>query len=82
MTVSSQTARTGPYNGNGATTVFAYDFRILDQAHVVVTLKDAANVETVQTLTTDYTVSGVGADTPRDRRSTARPAPLLVWRLS
>ena len=27
-------------------------------------------------------VSGVGADTPRDRRSTARPAPLLVWRLS
>lgn len=60
MTVSNQTARTGPYNGNGSTTVFAYDFRILDQAHVVVTLKNAANVETVQTLTTNYTVSGVG----------------------
>ena len=28
MTVSNQTARTGPYNGNGSTTVFAYDFRI------------------------------------------------------
>ena len=63
MTVSNQTARTGPYNGNGSTTVFAYDFRILDQTHIVVTLKNAANVETVQTLTTNYTVSGVGATT-------------------
>ena len=63
MTISNQTARTGPYNGNGSTTVFAYDFRILDQSHVVVTLKNAANVETVQTLTTNYTVSGVGATT-------------------
>ena len=60
MTISNQTARTGPYNGNGSTTVFAYDFRILDQAHIGVTLKNAANVETVQTLTTNYTVSGVG----------------------
>ena len=63
MTVSNQTARTGPYNGNGSTTVFAYDFRILDQTHIVVTLKNAANVETVKTLTTNYTVSGVGATT-------------------
>jgi hypothetical protein len=63
MTISNQTARTGPYNGNGSTTVFAYDFRILDQSHIVVTLKNAANVETVQTLTTNYTVSGVGAAT-------------------
>ena len=63
MTIANQTARTGPYNGNGSTTVFAYDFRILDQSHVVVTLKSAANVETVQTLTTNYTVSGVGGST-------------------
>ena len=63
MTISSQTARTGPYSGNGSTTVFAYDFRILDQTHIVVTLKNAANVETVQTLTTNYTVSGVGTST-------------------
>ena len=60
MTISSQTARTGPYNGNGSTTVFAYDFRILDQTHIVVTLKNSSNVETVKTLTDDYTVSGVG----------------------
>ena len=63
MTTSNQTARTGPYSGNGSTTVFAYDFRILDQTHIVVTLKNAANVETVQTLTTNYTVSGVGTST-------------------
>ena len=60
MTISSQTARTGPYSGNGSTTVFAYDFRILDQTHIVVTLKNSSNVETVKTLTTNYTVSGVG----------------------
>ena len=60
MTISSQTARTGPYSGNGSTTVFAYDFRILAQTHIVVTLKNSSNVETVKTLTTNYTVSGVG----------------------
>jgi hypothetical protein len=60
MTVTNQTARTGPYSGNGSTTVFAYDFRILDQTHIVVTLKNSSNVETVKTLTTNYTVSGVG----------------------
>jgi hypothetical protein len=74
MTISNQTARTGPYNGNGSTTVFAYDFRILDQSHVVVTLKNAANVETVQTLTTNYTVSGVGAATGGNITMVVAPA--------
>lgn len=61
MTIASETARTGPYNGNGSTTVFAYDFKVLDQAHLVVTLTTTATgVETVQTLTSQYTVSGVG----------------------
>lgn len=60
MTVSSDDARSGPYNGNASTTVFAYDFKILDQAHLVVTLTSSAGVEAVKTLTTHYTVSGVG----------------------
>jgi len=60
MTISSQDARTGPYNGNGSTTEFAYDFKVIDQAHLVVTLKDSSDVETVQTITTHYTVAGVG----------------------
>ena len=74
MTISNQTARTGPYNGNGSTTVFAYDFRILDQSHVVVTLKSAADVETVQTLTTNYTVSGVGESTGGNITMVVAPA--------
>jgi hypothetical protein len=60
MTVPSATSRSGPYNGNGATTSFAYGFRILNAAHLRVVLRNAAGVETVQTLTTNYTVAGVG----------------------
>ncbi len=62
MTISNQDARTGPYSGNGATTSFAYDFKVIDEDHLVVTLKDSSDVETVQTITTHYTVTGVGAD--------------------
>ena len=61
MTISSQDARTGPYNGNGSTTSFSYDFKVIDEDHLVVTLKSSSNVETVQTITTNYTVTGVGA---------------------
>jgi hypothetical protein len=60
MTIANEDARTGPYNGNGATTAFDYDFKVVDQAHLVVTLTDASSVDTVQTITTHYTVSGVG----------------------
>lgn len=48
------------YAGNGATTVFAYDFRILDEGDLVVSEIDADGAVTVLTKTTDYTVSGVG----------------------
>ena len=60
MTISSSTTKNGPYSGNGATTVFAYDFRILDQSALRVILTDSSGVETDQTITTHYTVSGVG----------------------
>ena len=63
MTVNAETAKSGPYTGNGTTTVFAYDFKALDQTHLVVTLTvTATGVETTQTITTHYTVSGVGTD--------------------
>lgn len=62
MTISNQDARTGPYSGNGATTSFSYDFKVIDEDHLVVTLKDSSDVETVQTITTNYTVTGVGAN--------------------
>lgn len=41
--------------GNGVTTVFPYDFSIIDQSHILVTVD---GVE--QTLGVDYTVDGVG----------------------
>jgi hypothetical protein len=63
MTVNAETAKSGPYSGNGSTTVFAYAFKALDQAHLVVTLTVTSTAaETIKTLTTHYTVSGVGDD--------------------
>jgi hypothetical protein len=54
MTVSSSSSR-NEYNGNGVTTSFAYTFRILDEDHVAV-YEDGV----LQTITSDYTVTGVG----------------------
>lgn len=48
------------YAGNGSTTAFAYSFRILDEDDLLVVLQSAAGADTVQTITTHYTVSGVG----------------------
>jgi hypothetical protein len=61
MTVSSTTTKVS-YAGNGATTVFAYTFKIFAAADLEVVLRSAAGVEAVQTITTHYTVSGAGAD--------------------
>jgi hypothetical protein len=54
MTVSSATSR-NEYNGNAATLIFAYTFRILDEDHISVYVDDV-----LKTITTHYTVSGVG----------------------
>lgn len=60
MTQTATTAKTGPYSGNGSTVAFDYDFRILEDSDLVVTLTSAAGLDTVLTLTTHYTVSGAG----------------------
>ena len=62
MTVASAVAKVGPYAGNGSQTVFAYTFKVFADSELQVVLRSAAGVETVQTLTTHYTVSGVGQD--------------------
>ncbi len=54
MTISSTTLR-NTYTGNASTTVFAYTFRIFAEGDLLVTVDGVT-----QTLTTDYTVSGVG----------------------
>jgi hypothetical protein len=60
MTVSSSTNKVS-YSGNGTLTTFAYSFKIFDQDDLTVILRAADGTETTQTITTHYTVTGVGS---------------------
>lgn len=60
MTVANETNVSGPYNGNGVTTIFNYGFRIVDQAHLSVVKTASNGTQTTLSLGTNYTVSGVG----------------------
>ena len=59
MTVSTDSIKVS-YSGDDSTTVFAYTFKVFDEDDLVVIIRDANGVETTKTITTDYTVSGVG----------------------
>lgn len=59
MTVSSSINRVS-YAGNGTTVLFPVNYYFLQDTHLQVVLITAAGVETIQTLTTDYTVTGAG----------------------
>lgn len=59
MTVPSTTNRSGPYMGNGVTTSFSYEFRIVNPAHVTV-IRAEGGIETTLVLNTDYTVNDIG----------------------
>lgn len=61
MTISTTTSKV-TYNGNGVTTAFAFPYYFFEDADLTVVLVSSAGVETVQTLTTHYTVSGEGTD--------------------
>lgn len=55
--------KSGPYNGDGVVTVFDYDFQIQREEELRVTvLLSGEGTGSELTLTTDYTVSGVGND--------------------
>jgi len=60
MTVETDTSKSGPYAGAGTTGPFTVGFRFLADDHLSVVQADADGVETVLTLTTDYTVTGAG----------------------
>jgi hypothetical protein len=57
------TASRADYVGTGSLATYAYPFRILAASDLTVTKRDTAGVETPLVLTTDYTVTGVGAGT-------------------
>jgi len=61
MTITAQTPRSGPYDGDGSTVAFSYNFLIDADSELVVSVLNAVgDTVTEKTLTTDYTVSGVG----------------------
>jgi hypothetical protein len=60
MTVLTTIAKAGPYAGAGTTGPFTVPFRFLEASHLRV-IRNVAGVDTVLTINTDYTVSGVGA---------------------
>lgn len=57
MTISSATSKSGPYAGNGSTTVFDIDFKVFTAADLEVVRTSSAGVDTTLVLTTDYSVS-------------------------
>lgn len=59
MTVESEISRIN-FLGNGATTTFAYTFKVFSEDDLLVTQRDTDDVETTLVLNTDYTVTGVG----------------------
>ena len=61
MTISTTDSRIS-YNGNSVTTVFSFPYRFLANGDLVVVSVSSAGVETVKTITTDYTVTGAGAN--------------------
>lgn len=48
------------YTGNGAVDTYAYGFKIENQSHLEVVVRNTSDVETTLVITTDYTVTGAG----------------------
>lgn len=74
MTISTQIAR-AQYAGNGVTTSFAVPFEFLTATPPKVVYTDAAGLDTVWVLTTNYTLTGGGAQQPATGSITALVAP-------
>lgn len=83
MTISTTTNRVS-YAGNGVTTVFAFAYRFLQDADLVVIEKtNSTGAEVIKTLTTDYTVSGAGGNTGGNVTMLTAPAAgktLVIYR--
>lgn len=63
MTVSNINPPVTRYSGNGATTAFATVFSFNLSSELVVTLTDSSGTDTIQTITTHYTVTGGAGST-------------------
>ena len=59
MTISTTIIKNS-YSGNGSTSVFNYTFKISADSEMEVIIRSSNGTETVKTLTTHFTLSGVG----------------------
>ena len=59
MTISTTTIKNS-FAGNNSTSAFTYTFKIAAASEMQVIIRSSAGVETIKTITTHYTVSGVG----------------------
>ena len=58
MTISSSTRKAGPFTGNGVTTAYPFAFKVFSASDLLVVLAlTSTGAETVQTITTNYTVA-------------------------
>lgn len=57
MTISSETRKAGPFNGNGVTTSFPFTFKAFSEADVQVIYTNTSSVETILVLDSDYTIA-------------------------
>lgn len=60
MTISTTIIK-NTYDGDGSQTVFAYNFKILDEGDIEVIIRNADGDESVKVIETNYTVSGVNS---------------------
>jgi len=60
MTISTTIVKNS-YSGNGVTTVFNYNFKILSSSDLKVIIRSSTGTETTKTLNTHYTLTGVGS---------------------
>lgn len=60
MTISTTTVKNS-YSGDGTTTDFDYTFKILADTDLTVIIRNSSGTETTKTLSTHYTLSGVGS---------------------
>ena len=80
MAITNTTLASPTYNGNGVTTAFATSFQFLDQEDLRVVVTATDGTETIQTLTTDYTVTG--ANNPSGGTVTFVSAPASGTRIN
>jgi hypothetical protein len=59
MTISSTTVKNS-YSGNGSNDTFVYGFKIFANTDIQVIIRSSTGTETTKTITTHYTVTGVG----------------------